>query len=442
MEVNSDKQEIKNTIKFAIAVNFIVYICVTCFIWSISTGYDSAPDEDLKYKLCNYLCEHSKLPHGGDEKIMDEEWGTSYAFTPYLSYMISSVFMRIVKIFTNDFYSLVVSARFFNVICITLYSFMCIKISIKLFKGIYKYLFILLATQIPQVLYLGSYINNDSFALFIISLIIYCWICGVENDWNYKYCIFLGISLGLCALSYYNAYGYILCSIIIFIGSCLNKKNKIQNILKKGILIFFIAFLISGWFFIRNFIIYNGDFLGLSTSFKYAEKYASYEHKPQNLKKLNSKDNWNLWKKITYKSFIGYFGYLCFLMPNSIYNYFKILFFLGICGSILKLILIKQNKTIESKNEKLFKLVFLISIIIPFVLSLYYSITCDFQAQGRYLMPGIIPFIYYIVDGISTLMDKYIKNKIVKNIIVIIVLGALIVIPIYAYFSIIRYMKV
>ena len=159
--MKSNKQELKNTLKFGIMMCFVVYIWMTCFIWSISTKYNSAPDENLKFTLCNYLSEHSKLPYGGDEEIRDKYWGTSYAFTPYLPYMISSVFIRLIKIFTNDFYKSVASARFFSVICITLYSIMCIKISNKLFKGLYKYIFILLATQIPQVLYLGSYINND-----------------------------------------------------------------------------------------------------------------------------------------------------------------------------------------------------------------------------------------------------------------------------------------
>ena len=249
--------KLNDILKFGIIILFINYIFMTCLIWAISTTYNSAPDENLKFTLCKYLSENWKLPHGGDEAIRDEQWGISYAFTPYLAYMIASIFIRITRIFTDNFYSMVVSARFLSVICITLYSIMCIKISKKLFIGIYQYFFIALTTQIPQVLYLGSYINNDSFALFIISLIIYCWICGIKSNWKIKDCIFLGISLGLCALSYYNAYGYILCSVLIFIGSSINEKIGFKEILKKGILIFLIAFLIAGWFFIRNFIIYN-----------------------------------------------------------------------------------------------------------------------------------------------------------------------------------------
>ena len=73
--------------------------------------------------------------------------------------------------------------------------------------------------MLPQLLFIGSYINNDSLALFSISIIIYSWLKGLESSWNVKSCITLSVGLALCALSYYNAYGYILTSVILFIAS-------------------------------------------------------------------------------------------------------------------------------------------------------------------------------------------------------------------------------
>ena len=46
--------------------------------------------------------------------------------------------------------------------------------------------------------------------------------------------------------------------------------------LKKGICISAIVLLICGWYFIRNFVIYDGDILGLATEEKYSEQYVIF----------------------------------------------------------------------------------------------------------------------------------------------------------------------
>ena len=151
---------------------------------------------------------------------------------------------------------------------------MNIKISKKLFKGVYKWLFVVLITLLPQVIYLGTYITNDALALFSISIIVYGWILGLERDWDWKSCITMAVGIGICALSYYNAYGYILCSIIIYFVSGYIKKMNIKEFLKKGIAIFAIAFAIGGWWFVRSYIIYDGDFIAFNVQREYGEKYA------------------------------------------------------------------------------------------------------------------------------------------------------------------------
>ena len=121
----------KKIIKNTIIIAFLMYIFALCFTISIKTDFNSAPDEKMKYDVCEYICNNLKLPHGGDESIRDSIWGISYAFTPILSYIISGIFMKVISIFTENTFALVVSARFVSVLCITGYAFMCIKISQK-----------------------------------------------------------------------------------------------------------------------------------------------------------------------------------------------------------------------------------------------------------------------------------------------------------------------
>ena len=426
-----------------IKVIFVLAIFLFCLICTIKQGYGIGPDEQMKYDVCKYIQTHNALPHGGDQEIRNVDWGISYAFTPILSYMFSAIFMKIVAIFTTNEFALVVAARFISVLCYTGTAIMVIKIAEKLFRGMYKWIFIILITCLPQFIFLGTYINNDSLALFASSIIIYSWIIGLQTKWSMKSNIILGIGLGICALSYYNAYGFILTSAIIYIVSFfINKvQNKIdfKNLFKKGIIIFLISFLICGWWFIRSYIIYDGDFLGLNITNEYAEKYAKDENKPsvrktpQNLNESLSTMLINRkWIIITAKSFIGVFGGLMqFPISNKAICIYVLIYFVGIIGYMIyfiKNIIIKYYN--KNKDKLLLEIIFIFNIIIPICLSIYYSYCSDFQPQGRYIMPILIPFMYVVTKGLEIIVNKIIKNKNVKNIGFILVMLTLYIMPI------------
>lgn len=64
----------------------------------------------------------------------------------------------------------------------------------------------------------------------------------------------------------------------------------------------------------------------------------------------------------------------------------------------------------------LLRLCLLIAVIIPVILLLYYAYASDFQAQGRYIMPGLLPIMYFITLGYETWLDRLIKSERVKRI--------------------------
>jgi len=49
--------------------------------------------------------------------------------------------------------------------------------------------------------------------------------------------------------------------------------------------------------------------------------------------------------------------------------------------------------------------IFAVSIVIPVALSFYHSYWIDFQPQGRYLMPMLIPFMYFSVKGLGYILE-------------------------------------
>ena len=52
--------------------------------------------------------------------------------------------------------------------------------------------------------------------------------------------------------------------------------------MKKGLLVCVIVLLLAAWWFIRNAILYDGDFIGMNASTICAEKYAKKNYKPSN----------------------------------------------------------------------------------------------------------------------------------------------------------------
>lgn len=391
---------------------YIVFLFVMLFIWSICAEPASGPDEAMKYDVCNYIAQNGSLPDGRDPSIRNGIWGTSYGFTPLLSYVVSAIFLKIAGVFTENVQILYVAVRLTSVLCITAMAVMIMKIGHLLFeKSRSRWLFLMLATLLPQVLYLGSYLNNDAYALFTISIIIYAWIKGVKSQWDISSCIALAVGIGLCALSYYNAYGYILCSIPLFFLSWRKSGKEKENILrmwKMAALIAGIAFLIAGWWFIRNAVIYQGDFLGLTTSNQCAEQYAQAEFKPS-LRPNPKHLGWtfsemlldNAWIKLSMSSFVGLLGTEMLPVVGNVYKVIWAILLVGYVGVMIKLL--KREK---SKESRLLNGIFVFSILIPIALSFYHSYWVDFQPQGRYMMPMLIPFMYFAVTGIEYLVEK------------------------------------
>lgn len=423
----------------------IFLVCLFCyyFIWTTSQPYNSCPDESMKWDICKYIFENNKLPRGEEETIRNQIWGISYAFQPILTYMIGAGFMKVASIFTMDEFSLVVAARLVSTVSMTLAVYFVIKIADKLFKDkeIYKILFVVFIAFQPLTAFLASYINNDSTAVLATTMIIYLWILGLESNWKTKHCVLLGLAIGFCALTYYNAYGYILCSIILCLVSVTSNKMKSKDIWQKVLIVGLVAFAFAGWWFIRNAVLYNGDILGITAQNECGDKYALDKFKPSTrmtVQKEGSSLIYMLfgmkWIVITALSFVGIFGYHSIVMSNKIYFCYLVIWVVGIVGVLMKFKELFVYKK-EEKNKYLLNYIFIVSIIIPILLSMYYSYASDFQPQGRYIMGIIVPFTYFLVTGIQAVLEKFIKSEKIRNVIIIALMLLIIAISFKAIFA-------
>ena len=366
-----------NKNKFYIIGTLILFLFL--FYCSTKLCMNVAPDEYMRYDIPLFIYNHSYLPKGDEKEILNAIWGFSYGFTPYLPSIISFFFMKIASIFTTTPVHLLIAARLTSVLAGALTFFVCCKIGEEIFNHqMTIYLFAIFVSLLPQFMYLSLYLNNDSFSIFAIALIVYGWIKGIKTNWNCKWCIFLGVAIGICAIA-------------------------------------IAALVVGGWFFIRNAMIHNGDFLGMNSMYDCGEKYAmpgyqlsqrdTYQNQGISVFSMIFDTNWII---TTIKSFICTTGYMQYMISGKrFYLYLIIILF----GMIMMLIALKRKYQFKFKFENYFIICLILCVLIPIILSIKYSYSIDYQPQGRYIMSILIPIALFMSIGYEY-FSEFIENKI------------------------------
>ena len=278
---------------------------------------------------------------------------------------------------------------------------------------------IILCSFIPQFAFLSSYVNNDSLAVFGSAMIFYTWIYVLKNKWNYRIALLLVLGMSVCATSYFNSYGWILMSIpFLIITYFRDNPKKYREFFKFAGSIAALTVVLISYLFIRHLVLY-GDLLGMSTGAEYGEIYAQPGMKPSERFSLSEQgvgimtmlfDAPYEWIAISAKSFFAAFGFMEFHAPAEVYIFYGIIFGLGASAFVAFALykLIKKRK-IEFNTLLLYSCAAAVSAITVF-LSIYNSYFNDFQPQGRYCYPALIPIVLVVSRGLDYLIGLF-KNE-------------------------------
>ena len=402
---------------------FVALLGFYMTVWSISKPYNYAPDEAMRYDLPLYIYQNGRFPLGDDPTIRNAIWGFSYAFMPtWLEPLAAACCMHVVAFFFGESgFKLLVAARFVSVISISGMAFCLARTLDRLFEKHIKWLTLVIICLIPQVTFLGSYVNQDSVNLLGTAVILLAWVQGIQDGWNVKNSILLSAGISIVALSYYFGYGWILASILLFFVSFFAKMGKNQDLSgmwKLTGLICAIVIGITAFFFIRNLVLYDGDLLGRTSMANAQRLYARPDFKPEqhpslqaqgkNITYLLHDKGW--WQK-SFISFIGYFGYMEFMVNEWVWGGYALLFtFLLIMCILSSVFVIKRKEKTKAVFGVLLGLMFLFSIF----LSYWYSYTSDYQPQGRYVMSLLPALAMITANGIKTAEE----HKVLKSIVI------------------------
>ncbi|MBI4899154.1 MAG: hypothetical protein HY829_01610 [Actinobacteria bacterium] len=442
-------ERLASSVERLLPVTFIVACFVLYTTWAWTVPFDAAPDENMRYRLVRYISERHVIPSGTDPATRDAIWGTSYAFEPILAALVAALLRSIASLFSTDGHVLYLASRFASVIFGTGTVALSILISRRLLHGIWRWFFVAFIALLPQLAFLSCYLNSDSLAIFSAALIIYAWLRGLRDGWGTGNVLLLGLAISVCLLSYFTAYGFVLLSVVVYLADRLRAWRRApvgerpahlrQTLVQLG-MICAVVLVLAGWWFIRNAYLYNGDFLGLRTSGEQGMLYGRDFAKPGASSALAK--GWGLWDMlvhhgwivITGMSSVGLFGYKTVRLPAAIYGGYAAITVAGMGALVPGVVrwgarrgtkageqgtsgaedLELSAPGLTSWDQGLLHGVLLVAIPIPVALSIYHSYTQDFQPQGRYVLPMLLPVAYFVARGFEQLATRTFPNPNVR----------------------------
>ena len=400
--------EVKRSIitKYKLSLPMIIFSGILFLILAWKMDANAGPDEFFRYKVTEWIAAHNALPTGFEEEIIDSRWCFSYAFTPYLPSILAVLFVKTVSVFTSNPQVLLFAARLVNVFAgmgAILVSFrigdklLDNKSSVYFFAGVTAYL--------PQFTFLSGYLNNDVLNLLSAFMILDAVLTGAKGKWTLKNMIYLSVGTGICMLTYYFGYGWVLFAVAGYFYTSFKTEKDRKKIFKKAGIIALFVFILAGWYFVRNGIIYHGDFLGYRAQnecvSEYSSKYGIIAANNPGVFSMHLRDMLHngRWIETTHESFIGMFGGMVICLDGKFYDFYTGVFWLCVLFFCLY-----RYKT-KDKISTPFLMMLLFEIAFPIAFSVFSSYVRDYQPQGRYII-SILPALAVIT---AVGMDEWSK---------------------------------
>ena len=393
----------------------LTFAAIACF--AMVQTYGDPPDEINRFKVVNYICSYGRLPHGADPEVILDGYGASYAFQPILTYMIQGFLLRFLLLFTSDSYVLLLAARMVNAVFGVWMAYYVVQIAKEAWKNPYlQWVFVLMTVFLPQNIFIHSYVNTDSMAMLSVAIIFYALLRAQRTGYGRRECVELAVGIILCAMSYYNAYGVIVAAMLVFFLDFVHgsgqKGVRVEwaPLLQKGAFISVIVLVGISWWFIRNGVLYDGDIIAMDARRECAIRTATQEFNPLTRETYQNtgRSVWEMlfgsgYLTLLRDSFIAMFGPMQIPTHGLIYLWYKRFWIVACAVAVLPVQLLWKERMQGEERRK--KLVFYFSMalfcIITVALSIYYSYTWEYQPQGRYILPVLIPLMYLVTLGVE-----------------------------------------
>lgn len=360
-----------------------------------------APDEGIHYRFnVKFIMENQRLPVSGRDDIetyqacRDNQIGLvpcvySYNIFPAVSYIAAATSASLVS--RAGLASPEVGARFaalfFGVVFVCFaYGTALVLTKRRLFAATLTASIVF----IPQFIFTTSYTNLDAHSLAISAILGFALIMFMLKPASLTRQAWLCIALfGLLPLAKANYFSLGVGALILIIYAFINSHQNIKHVLRFGVIALASFLVFSAFWYIRNLVLY-GDPIGQEYMLHTMAQYHALGNAlPLDLSSLNKLFQLDFIGTL-FKSFFVTFGLMSFFVEIHKYDALKIMLYA--CTALFVYIYITGARVKnDGKKIGLAVLVYLLVFIASLALIVYNSLHYDYQPQGRYMFPVLIP---------------------------------------------------
>ncbi|EXJ15994.1 hypothetical protein [Imhoffiella purpurea] len=354
--------------RMALMFSLLVY-CIASYVGIALLPTTLAPDELLHIESAKWYVDHFLPPSATSDLYRSPYWGTNYVLGfPDLSYLLIAKAATVIEVlFPVDWSS---SLRYAQLLIVMLLALFVAAITDRRVVTSLVLLFLC----VPQIVFVSHYFNGDLLNLFMALVVIsVAW----SESLRVRSRILLVLVIGLQLKTHYLAICLPYALLGLYSSLCLSEGERISTVMKRYPLTILSGVLLGGWRNIANWM----DYLYSGVSFRDAQlqhadpAYVAILSAPPRIEVLFDSD----WYLSSFLSLYGVLGGMNYFLDYGFY-FFGLGFFV-FCALYL----------VPGWGARFLSFGF---ILLNVTASLYYSVTTDYQAQGRYLFPSLLIFLF------------------------------------------------
>ena len=411
--MGTGKKTAVHTDRLLFAVYLAGYLIVALFL-AFSQPYAGGelqvfgpPDEHSRYLIPRFICENGYLPTGFEDAVRVEGYNISYAFHPILPYIIMGYLMRILRAVGLPAEALLYVARCVNVLSGLGFAVILHLLSGRLFRrSPFRWLFCFGILYLPQQLFIHTYVNADSMSMLSVAMLVYALVRMYEDGPDRQNAALLATGVTVLLQTYYNAYGYIVSAVLLYALYFVRQDEDgrtrlhIRECMKHAWPVMLFVFVFAGWWFVREAILLDGDFTGLATNARLRETpiLSPAEEGIGLIELFRTRPV----LRLATESFIARFGSMSIIASPQYYFVYELYLAAGLLLSVPYF----AAKRGADPRRKRFAACMALAVLLNVILWVYYLYRNDYQPQGRYLLPSLIPLYYAVTRGYEGLTKR------------------------------------
>ncbi len=420
---------------------FILVVIGAVFLnslaWIFSVPFNGAPDEYDHYRLAAFVAARNRIPvlpldqdfyfssiatrlpitdeivahhqqSGMFQNIFLYELKPVYMMWPCGPHILMGMFLKLGYFFPGVpiFYF----ARFLSALCAVGIVLLVYDIAKKLRPDdrAFQKLSTIFVAFLPQFTFLSAYMNPDIVTVFVATLIVRLWFYALDTRWSARAAVALGAGLGCGILSKISGYSVIAASVLFLLFS-LPRERRWRFLAIAGS----VCLVTSGWFFVRNAVLY-GDLFGYAV---YTQRLKEFLAQAPAF--VVERDIFSFLNQAGYRWSVGYLLYFCYSSFWGVFGWMtiqlpRLLYILA--GGLLTAGVIGAGTGYARKKiafpEHIF-IFLLIAIALEIASIIAYVMMIKYQPQGRYLYPVIAPIAVIFSVGILQFARPYLRAGVI-----------------------------